>query len=144
VVVAKPPPAPPPAPGNGGGGAPAPFHPPSNSTFAARFYAAATTFGHNIPYVYGGKSTSGADCSGFIWLVLQKVAPGTPYRSSGALDSWTTSITQAQAVPGDLVFWPGHAAIYAGNGQVLSQGGPGAGPTIQDLWPGYSFGRIPL
>lgn len=118
----------------------------SVASFRSKFFAVAQSYlGRGIPYVWGGKSANvGFDCSGFIWDALKRLSPGQPYRSSSELNTWTMNISQAIAEPGDLVFWSGHAAIYAGNGKVITQGGPGPGPTTENLWPGYSFGRIPL
>lgn len=98
------------------------------------------------PYVYGGKATSGADCSGFVWLVLKRAGYNVPYRSSGALYSWTLRVSKAQLQPGDLVFWYSpisHVGIYVGNGQVIDSGGP-PGPVQRSIYPGVSgYGRIP-
>lgn len=117
-----------------------------DGSFRAKFYNAAKRYiNGGIPYVYGGKSlTTGADCSGFIWRIIQQFSPNQPYRTSYALDDWTTNISLTQALPGDLMFWPDHVAVYAGNNQVISQGGPSPGPFLETIWPGYTVGRIPL
>lgn len=129
AVVAPPPAAPPPA-------------PPSAGTTQQRIYAAARPYlGRGIPYRWGGKTMAGMDCSGLVWNVLNQVKPGTPYRNSLALRLWATPISKANAVPGDLVFWLGHVGIYAGNNQVIDQGGPGSGANLRTIWPGYTFGR---
>jgi cell wall-associated NlpC family hydrolase len=137
IPVAKPPTLGPPAPTPQDSG---------GVSFRAKFYAAAKRYiNAGIPYVYGGKSlTSGADCSGFVWRVLQQLDPSQPYRTSYDLDTWTNNIPFSSAQPGDLLFWPNHVAVYAGNNQVITQGGPGPGPSLAAIWPGYTVGRIPL
>jgi peptidoglycan DL-endopeptidase CwlO len=99
--------------------------------------------GIGIPYVFGGKSLLGMDCSGFIWEVLKRAGYNVPYRNSAALKAWATPITAAQAQPGDLVFWPGHVAIYVGPGIVIDNG-TSAGPKQTKIWGSPTYGRIPL
>lgn len=121
---------------------------PTDTTFRARFFAQAQSFlGKKIPYVFGGKTLSALDCSGFIWLAIKPLNSSQPYRDSSTLNTWTTNISKSQALPGDLVFWPGHVAVYAGNDTVITQGGPGPGPLLTSLWynpTAPTFGRIPL
>lgn len=117
---------------------------PSAGTMQQRIYTTAVPYlNRHIPYIYGGKLLSGMDCSALVWFVLREVRPGTPYRASGALRAWATPIPKSNAVQGDLVFWPQHVGIYAGNNQVIDQGGPGPGANLRTLWPGYTFGRVP-
>jgi peptidoglycan DL-endopeptidase CwlO len=96
-----------------------------------------------IPYVFGGKTEKGFDCSGFVWYVLNHTGHPQPYRMSGALKSWATPIRAADARPGDLVFYPGHVAIFVGNNAVVDAGNSALGVTERPMWPGATFGRIP-
>lgn len=73
------------------------------------------------PYVYGGKNTSGFDCSGFIYY---SVINSTKYKLSGSAQSMYDSvehISENQREPGDLVFFKttgsdriSHVGIYLG------------------------------
>lgn len=105
--------------------------------------SARSFLGLGIPYVWGGKTLAGMDCSGYIWRVLQKAGYDVPYRDSRALRSWTIPISAGEARPGDLVFWPGHAAIYAGGGRIYDSGSTSSGVTERNMWGGARFGRIP-
>lgn len=95
-----------------------------------------------IPYLFGGATLRGMDCSHFVWEVLKEAGYNVPYRNSYALKAWTIPITKAEAKPGDLVFWPGHVGFYAGNNQTIDHGS-GIGPKLRNLWGTPSFGRIP-
>jgi cell wall-associated NlpC family hydrolase len=119
---------------------------PNSGSVQANVIAAARSFlGAGIPYLFGGKTVAGADCSGFVWLVLKRAGYAVPYRSSAGLRSWATPIGASQAVPGDLVLFPGHAGIYAGGGMLIDQGGPGRGPILRPIWTSaVTYGRMPL
>lgn len=69
------------------------------------------------PYVYGGTSlTNGADCSGFIYRVLNDCGYNIP---RFAWMSRGISVPLSQARPGDIIVYPGHYAMYIGGGQVV-------------------------
>lgn len=78
----------------------------------------ATQFVGN-PYVYGGNSlTNGTDCSGFIQLVYAQFGVSLP-RSSGAYLGVGRSVPYSQAMPGDIICYSGHVAIYMGGGAIV-------------------------
>ena len=81
-----------------------------------------------IPYVYGGASRSGFDCSGFTMYVYKRVGFSL---SHGATDQARRGarVSLRHLKPGDLVFYGGsgyygHVAIYAGRGRSSTRRTP--------------------
>nr|WP_275902099.1 C40 family peptidase [Brevibacterium zhoupengii] len=99
--------------------------------------------GVGTPYVYGGTSQSGWDCSGYTSWVYSKVGVNLP-RSSGAQKASGTVVSQSEAKPGDLIWHPGHIGIYAGDGQMYDAGSPGSGTSKRSYsWMGnVTFIRV--
>jgi len=81
-----------------------------------------------VPYVYGGGTPDGFDCSGFTSYVYAQLGISLP-RSSSAQGSVGTVIPADQAQPGDLMWWSGHVAIYAGGNLQIDASQPGT--TVQ-------------
>lgn len=81
------------------------------------------------PYVWGGNSlTNGCDCSGFVHLVYAHFGISTA-RYSQAFLNGGNPVALANAKAGDVVVYPGHVAIYIGNGCIVEAQSTKAGIT---------------
>lgn len=103
---------------------------PSNATnvSGAAVVAYAQQFVGN-PYVWGGNSlTNGVDCSGFVHLVYAHFGISTP-RYSQAFKSVGQPVAYQNIQAGDVVVYPGHVAIYIGNGCIVEAQSTRAGIT---------------
>lgn len=98
------------------------------------------------PYVAGGNTPAGWDCSGFVQYVFSQFGISLP-RTSGAQATVGTPVASlADAKPGDILANGTHAAIYIGNGQVMNAMNPVQGTAISDVsvfgGAGYSIRRV--
>ena len=95
-----------------------------------------------IPYLYGGTTTSGFDCSGFTQYVFKRVGISLP-RTAEQQRQATTPVTNPQ--PGDLVFFgiPAyHNGIYAGNGMMWDSPKAGLAIALRAIWSStVTYGR---
>jgi len=73
------------------------------------------------PYVWGGASPSGFDCSGFAMYVYSQVGVSLPHNAAMQYNTVGTYVPRDQLQPGDLVFFDGlgHMGIYIGGGQFI-------------------------
>ena len=97
-----------------------------------------------VPYVYGGTSPSGFDCSGLVQYVFAAFGKQLP-RTAGAQKAVCTPISESQLQPGDLVFWgTGHVGIYIGGGDFVHA--PTTGDHVKVTSMNYyhpdSYGRV--
>ncbi|WP_210603211.1 C40 family peptidase [Brevibacterium oceani] len=99
--------------------------------------------GVGTPYVMGGTSQSGWDCSGYTSWVYSHVGVNLP-RTSGAQKGAGQIVSQSEAKPGDLIWHPGHVGIYAGGGQMYDAGSPSSGTSKRSYsWMGnVTFIRV--
>jgi peptidoglycan DL-endopeptidase CwlO len=72
------------------------------------------------PYVYGGASPAGFDCSGFVMYVFAQVGVSLPHNAA-AQYGYGMPVSRSQLQPGDLVFFNGlgHDGIYIGGNQFI-------------------------
>jgi cell wall-associated NlpC family hydrolase len=99
------------------------------------------------PYVFGGDSHTGIDCSGLTMRAYEAIGIGMAHYVP-TQDAMGTTVSQADAKPGDLVVFDDedHIGIYLGENQVIAAPEPGRRVSIEsvDLWKpiGIHFTRI--
>lgn len=109
-----------------------------------------------VPYVWGGYSPSGFDCSGFVSYAINHCGAGwnVGRLTADGLRGICRSIPSSQAQAGDLIFFQGtydtpgasHVGIYLGNGEMIHCGKPVQITSINtSYWQQHflSFGRLP-
>jgi probable lipoprotein NlpC len=86
-----------------------------------------------VPYVYGGMTPRGLDCSGFICLSFRDAIGVTLPRSAAGLYSWAERVSLERAQPGDLLFFitgstraVTHVGLYLGNRRFIHSASAGA------------------
>lgn len=91
-----------------------------------------------VPYVWGGESPSGFDCSGLVQYVYRKVGIWLP-RTSYEQYREGSSVSTSELEPGDVVFFeptwdgPGHVGIYIGGGRFIEAPHTGAVVRVRSL-----------
>jgi cell wall-associated NlpC family hydrolase len=119
------------------------YHPTSNVVSAAKSFL-------GDPYLYGGNTAKGIDCSALVQQAYKKLGIALPRTADSQLHASHT-ISRASLQPGDLAFAvdsSGHAyhvAIYIGGGDVIESPKPGSSVSIRSLYPDLNrFGRVLL
>lgn len=97
------------------------------SSAAASGLAAIAYTGIGHPYVWGGTSPNGWDCSGFAQWVYAQAGISIP-----RVNAWTAMKPTSTPAPGDLVMQNGgaHVGIYVGNGMMISALNPSQGTLL--------------
>lgn len=97
------------------------------------------------PYVAGGNTPSGWDCSGFVQWVFAQFGISLPHYSGAQMSVGTAVGSIAEAAPGDIIVNTQHAAIYIGNGMVINALNPAQGTQVTSLAVfsgGYAIRRV--
>lgn len=115
-------------------------NPPASSYDGGAIYQSALDL-QGVPYVYGGTSPAGFDCSGYVMYVYALHGVALPHSADGQA-AMGTVISEADARPGDLVLIDGHSGFWAGPGMILHAPYPGSSVRIQSLWSGYEVIRL--
>ncbi len=107
----------------------------------------AASFVGLVPYVWGGTTTAGWDCSGFTQYVYAQFGVSLPHYSGSQANCGMYVDSLANAQPGDLLANGTHAAIYIGGGMVVNALNPYQGTGICSVssafgGAGYSIRRI--
>lgn len=93
-----------------------------------------------VPYVWGGTTPAGFDCSGFVQYIYAKAGIKMP-RVTTQQEHIGKEVAISKVVPGDLLFWGAkgqtyHVAVYSGNGNMIMA--PQPGDVVKEL-PVASF-----
>jgi cell wall-associated NlpC family hydrolase len=77
------------------------------------------------PYLWGGRSFLGLDCSGLVQQAFRDLGIAVPRDTDMQRDTIGTRASAGDLQPGDLIYIPGHVMICAGDGTVIHASGPG-------------------
>jgi cell wall-associated NlpC family hydrolase len=117
----------------------------SRARLGARIVAEARKFVGNTPYVWGGTTPRGFDCSGYAQYVYRHAgAPKLP-RTAEQQRRADRRIPRRLARPGDEVFYLSHGsayhvAIYAGHGMQYAAANPRQGVRYEHIWGHVRYG----
>ena len=103
-----------------------------------------------VPYVYGGASPSGFDCSGFTMYVYRHFGYYFAHGATAQSNRLGAELSSSQLLPGDLVFFDTngghdsieHVGIYIGNGEFIHASSGSGRVIINSLYSGYYSGTF--
>lgn len=95
---------------------------------------------NSVPYVWGGSTLSGMDCSGLVDYVYANAEGKQLPHNTVALESYVSQHSVSEAQSGDILFWGSHGstyhcAIYIGNNQFVAAAKPGTNVAVYSISP---------
>lgn len=96
---------------------------------------------NQVPYVFGGSSTAGFDCSGLTSYVFRRAGINLPHGAT-AQTGYGSAVSRGDLRAGDLVFFGSggsinHVGIYIGNGQMIHAPVPGSNVSVASINNSY-------
>jgi cell wall-associated NlpC family hydrolase len=115
--------------------APAAAAPAANTPFSLPAVVATAKQYIGTPYVFGGATPAGFDCSGYVMFVYAQYGINLAH-SVPLQDAAGTTIPTSEAQPGDVVIFnsEAHDGFYMGNGMIMDAPKPGGAVSIRPIW----------
>ena len=118
------------------------LNPPAPTYSGSAVIAYGMQFVGVVPYGGGNSPTTSFSCDGFTQYVFAAFGISLP-RTADAQAAGAIRISAADAVPGDLLWWPGqHIGIYAGPGMLLDSPRPGRYVELHAIWGNPVYLRL--
>ena len=120
ATVMDPPPTPP---------TPPPFEPPGGNPTSAQIIVAAAHSAIGVPYVWGGSTMAGFDCSGLTMWAHAQAGISIPRTDLCQLNAGRP-VPMGEQQPADIAWTPGHVGLYIGGGMMIEAQQPGTNVLI--------------
>ncbi|MBB5633614.1 cell wall-associated NlpC family hydrolase [Cryobacterium mesophilum] len=118
------------------------LNPPAQTYSGEAVVAFAMQFVGVVPYGYGNSPTTSFSCDGLTQYVFKNFGISLP-RTADAQARYAVPISQADARPGDLLWYPHqHIAIYAGPGMMVDSPRPGRYVEYHAIWGSPVYMRL--
>lgn len=99
------------------------------------------------PYVWGGTTSAGTDCSGLLYYAFRAAGYNVPRYRASDYGHMGTPVAEQDGRPGDIVYFDNagdtdHVGIYLGGGKFIEAPQPGQSVKVSDLRSGAQIRRI--